>query len=142
MGSTQSLDMDHVVHKIWHWVISKNNWLSAIHIAGVLNEEADEESRQQELRTEWVLNRQDFKFVVEKLGFIITVNLFVSYINTLQFQLKAPLLNNFWIFCRSPLSYLDPPPPNPYFINFPDFVLQILQRLSKPIVLFAKLQAA
>ena len=108
--------MDHVVHKIWHWVISKNNWLSAIHIAGVLNEEADEESRQQELRTEWVLNRQDFKFVVEKLGFIITVNLFVSYINTLQFQLKAPLLNNFWIFCRSPLSYLDPPPPIPILL--------------------------
>ena len=25
MGSTRSSDMDHVVHEIWHWVISKNN---------------------------------------------------------------------------------------------------------------------
>ena len=44
--------------------------------------EADEESKQQELRTEWMLNRQDFKFVVEKLGFIPTVDLFASLINT------------------------------------------------------------
>ena len=44
--------------------------------------EADKESRQQKLRTEWMLNRQDFKFVVEKLGFIPTVDLFASRINT------------------------------------------------------------
>ena len=37
-------------------------------LQGVLNAEADKESRQQELRTEWMLNRQDFKFLVEKLG--------------------------------------------------------------------------
>ena len=44
--------------------------------------EADKESRQQELRTEWVLNRQDFKFAAEMLGFIPTVDLFASHINT------------------------------------------------------------
>ena len=70
------------VHKIWHWVILKNNWLSATHIPDVFNVEADEESRQQELRTEWMLNRQDLKFAVEKLGFIPTVDLFASRINT------------------------------------------------------------
>ena len=43
--------------------------------------EAGKESRQQELRTEWILNRQDFKFVVEKLGFVPTVDLFASRIN-------------------------------------------------------------
>ena len=74
--------MDHVVYKIWHSVILKNNWLSATHNPGVLNVEADEESRQQELKTEWMMNRQDFKFVVEKLGFTPTVDLFASRINT------------------------------------------------------------
>ena len=43
---------------------------------------ADKESRQQELRTEWMLRRQDFKSVVEKLRFIPTVDLFASRINT------------------------------------------------------------
>ena len=38
------------------------------------------------------------------------------------------LLIKFWIFCRTP-----------FLINFPDFVLQIFQRLLKPIVLFVKL---
>ena len=106
VDSTQSLDMDHVVHKIWHWVISKNNWLSATHIAGVLNEEADEESRQQELRTEWVLNRQDFKFVVEKLGFIVTVDLFASYINPVLQHLTE---KNFQIPLPFYLNLLRPP---------------------------------
>ena len=40
-------------------------------------------------------------------------------------------LINFWIFCRTPLSYLAPP----RVITFPDFVLQIFQRLLKRIVL-------
>ena len=38
------------------------------------------------------------------------------------------LLIKVWIFCRTP-----------FLINFPDFVLQIFQRLLKPIVLFVKL---
>ena len=49
---------------------------------------------------------------------------------------SPPFLINFWIFCRiphSPFSFLiwtSPP-----LINFPDFVLQIFQRLLKRIVL-------
>ena len=50
--------MDHAVHEIWHWVISKNNWLSATHIPGFLNVEAGKEYRKEKLRTEWMLNRQ------------------------------------------------------------------------------------
>ena len=43
----------------------------------------------------------------------------------------VPQLINFWIFCRTSLSYLVPP----RLITFPDFVLQIFQRLLKRIVL-------
>ena len=32
---------------------------------------------------------------------------------TLQFQIIVPPLINVWIFCRTPLSCLDPPPPPP-----------------------------
>lgn len=47
--------------------------------------EADKEFRQEELRTKWMLNRQDVKFDVEKLGFVSTIDLFASHINT-QFE--------------------------------------------------------
>ena len=92
MGSTRYIDMHHVVHKIWHLGISENNLLSATHIPGALNVEEDKESRQQELRTEWMLNRQDFKFVAEKLGFVTTIDLFASRINTQleKFMLYRP----------------------------------------------------
>ena len=43
--------------------------------------EAGKESTQQESRTEWILNKQDFKFIVEKLGFVSKVDLFASRIN-------------------------------------------------------------
>ena len=59
--------------------------------------------------------------------------------STLQFQIIVPTLINFWIFCQTPPTL----PPfliwTPPLINFPDFILQILQRLFKRIVLFAKL---
>ena len=37
MGSIKSIEMDRVVHDIWSWVISQNNWLTATHIPGILN---------------------------------------------------------------------------------------------------------
>ena len=82
MGSTGSSDIHYAVLEIWHWVILKNNWLSATHIPSVLNVAAEKVSWQQELRTEWMLNTQDFNFAVEKLGFIPTVDLFASCIKT------------------------------------------------------------
>ena len=51
-------------------------------------------------------------------------------VGTLHFQIIVPPTN----------SFLSPLPP-PLLINFPDFVLQIFQRLIKLIVLFAKLYA-
>ena len=57
---------------------------------------------------------------------------------TLHLQIIVPTcLLVFGFFVGTLLSYLDPPPP--MLINFPDFVLQIFQRLLKPIVLFLKL---
>ena len=46
MGSIKSIEMDRVVHEIWSWVISQNNWLTATHIPGILNTEADKFKKQ------------------------------------------------------------------------------------------------
>ena len=58
MGSVKSIGMDNEVHLIWEFISTQNNWLTAIHIPGVFNEDADRESRKQELRTELMLNRR------------------------------------------------------------------------------------
>ena len=82
MGSSRSQDMDEVVHKIWEWAISKHIWITTTHIPGILNTEADKESRLSETRTEWMLNKKDFNYVKEKLGFEPTIDLFATRINT------------------------------------------------------------
>ena len=82
MGSTKSLEMDHQVHVIWHWAISSNNWVTATHIPGILNVEADQESREQATRTEWMLNKKDFQQIIQTLEFNPTIDLFASRLNT------------------------------------------------------------
>ena len=54
---------------------------------------------------------------------------------------NSPPLINFWILLEPapPPRFLFGPPPPPPIINFPDFGLQIFQRLLKLIALFAKL---
>ena len=54
------------------------------------------------------------------------------YFHYLQFQIIVPsLLINFWAFCGTPISYLDPR----RLIDFRGFVLQMFQRLLKRMVL-------
>lgn len=81
MGSMRSLDMDKEVHKIWNWVQENHNWITATHIPGKLNTEADEESRKQEMRTEWMLNIADFKNILKQLSFTPNIDLFASRLN-------------------------------------------------------------
>ena len=81
MGSIKSIEMDRVVHDIWSWVISQNNWLTTTHIPGILNTEADKESRMQETRTEWMLNKLDFRRIVQELKFNPKIDLFASRLN-------------------------------------------------------------
>ena len=82
MGSIKSVNIDKQVHKIWEWAISKNNWLSATHIPGILNVDADRESRKCETRTEWMLNKSVFKSVIHELLFSPSIDLFSTPINT------------------------------------------------------------
>jgi len=81
MGSTKSIEMDKIVHEIWDWALSKNNWISSTHIPGKLNVEADRESRETETRTEWMLNREIFLSTITALNFKPDIDLFATRLN-------------------------------------------------------------
>ena len=85
-GTSKSKPCDDMAKQIWAWAIHKNIWLSATHIPGILNVQADEESRKQETFTEWKLNPNLFNYICTKLKFIPDIDLFATRINT---QLKT-----------------------------------------------------
>ena len=48
---------DTLSKQIWKWAQENENWLSATHIPGIQNTEADLESRKNEVHTEWKLRK-------------------------------------------------------------------------------------
>ena len=82
MGSSKSLTLHSEVLDIWEWVLSKDNWITASHIPGILNIEADEESRKNDTRTEWRLNPDAFEYILHSLSFTPEIDIFASRINT------------------------------------------------------------
>ena len=77
-GTKQSCNM--ITRDIWQWCIQRNIWLSACHLPGVENTEADRESRLNHDNTEWQLNPKLF----HRLGQIWPkpeIDLFASRIN-------------------------------------------------------------
>ena len=75
MGSCKSLLCDHEVRKIWSWAIERDIFITAAHITGILNLEADQESRKSELRTEWKLHEFIFGYIQKYLDFYPSVDL-------------------------------------------------------------------
>ena len=82
MSSTRSIDMDQVVHLIWKFILMHDNWVTATHIPGIFNEEADLESRKHETRTEWMINWKYFEKMIKSLNFKPAVDLFSTRLNT------------------------------------------------------------
>ena len=82
MDSTRSIDMDHVVYLIWNFILKHDNWIPVTHIPHVFNEEADIESRKNETRREWMINRKYFEKIMKSLNFKPTVDLFATKLNT------------------------------------------------------------
>ena len=81
MGSSKSLRLHEIVVQIWEWALAHGNWLSASHIPGVQNVQADKESRKNDIRTEWMLSDDSFEDILHKLEFCPTIDLFASRIN-------------------------------------------------------------
>ena len=69
MGSCKSLLCYQEVWIIWSWGIERDISITAAHIPGILNVEAEQESRKSELRTEWKLNESIFGHIQKYLDF-------------------------------------------------------------------------
>ena len=82
MGSSKSSILDYHIKMIWEWILASNNWISASHIPGILNVEADEESRKNDSKMEWKLNTNEFNYIVKQLQFKPCFDLFASRINS------------------------------------------------------------
>ena len=67
-----------VVQQIWYWAIHGNIWLATTHAPGKKNVETDKESRKQEQRTEWMLNKKDFGRILHKRNCTPKINIFAS----------------------------------------------------------------
>ena len=82
MGSSKSYLLNREIKLAWDWVLERDNWISASHIPGKLNVEADEESRRSETRTEWKLSKHYFDTVIAHFCFDPVVDLFATRINS------------------------------------------------------------
>ena len=79
-GGMTSHDMDSLASKIWNWCINKNIFISAVHISGVSNVQADFLSRNFSDCTEWQLKRQIFDRLCKQC-FLPDIDLFASRLN-------------------------------------------------------------
>ena len=68
MGGSQSSGCNKIAFDIWEWCIQRHIWLSATHIPGRENIEADRKSRLFDDKTEWKLDSNAFIYCVELWG--------------------------------------------------------------------------
>ena len=80
MGGCKSLQCDSVAKQIWDWAISKDIWLSAAHIPGLVDTEADNLSRSFNFTLEWMLPKHIFNSIVIHFG-QPNIDLFASRLN-------------------------------------------------------------
>ena len=128
MGGIKSVTCNSMATLIWKWCINHNIWLSATHIPGSQNTEADKESRVLKGSTEWSLSQKVFNTIKEHWG-MFDIDLFASRLN-----FKVPLYVS-WRhdpgakFINAFLMDWKPP----FFYAFPTFSLiaTCLQRIEQ-----------
>ena len=80
MGGTKSSKLNALASEIWAWCILRNIWISAVHIAGKTNVEADKRSRTMHDQHEWMLDKQQFQLIQNKYP-MLEIDLFASRLN-------------------------------------------------------------
>lgn len=80
MGGSHSTLCNSVTKQIWDYCIANGVWLSATHLPGCKNTEADKESRQFNDRTEWMLDPIVYRSIAMKFG-KPQIDLFASRLN-------------------------------------------------------------
>jgi hypothetical protein len=82
MGSVHSDACHLMARKIWDFCISHNIWLTAAHLPGSANVDADYASRNfTNIDTEWMLNSSSLKKALKTLQFQPEIDLFASRLN-------------------------------------------------------------
>ncbi|XP_053389192.1 uncharacterized protein LOC128552195 [Mercenaria mercenaria] len=80
LGGMQNKAMDMLAKEIWQWCISRNLFVTAYHLPGCENVEADYMSRNFSDTTEWMLKRQIYSRLTSQL-FMPNIDLFASRLN-------------------------------------------------------------
>ncbi|XP_078616244.1 uncharacterized protein LOC144884664 [Branchiostoma floridae x Branchiostoma japonicum] len=81
-GGCKSLTLCKTALNLWKWSLARGLTISAEHIPGVQNEEADTASRVFQDTTEWSLHPDLFRLASRQLNFHPEVDLFASRLNT------------------------------------------------------------
>ena len=81
MGGSRSYKCNLLAIQIWQWAIERQLWLSVEHVAGVLNQEADSESRDRNNSGEWALSQNVFENLSDIFKVTPTIDLFATRIN-------------------------------------------------------------
>ena len=80
MGGSKSTMLNTLAKEIWDWCIARNLWISAVHIAGKLNIEADEKSRKFSDKHEWMINDRLFNEIITSFP-ALNIDMFASRLN-------------------------------------------------------------
>lgn len=80
MGGVKSYDCNELAKSFWSYCATRNLWITAVHLPGVLNVEADRLSRVFQEELEWMLDRQVFVSISHKFG-VPEIDLFASRLN-------------------------------------------------------------
>lgn len=80
MGGMASMHMDMLARQLWNWCIARNIFVSATHLSGSLNCQADFSSRNFSDSTEWMLKKEIFKRICDQF-FVPDIDLFASRLN-------------------------------------------------------------
>ena len=80
MGGIKSPDCNDMAKQIWQWCRVREIWLSACHIPGSTNVDADTESRKINSSTEWFLHSDVFADINKMWG-PFQIDLFASRLN-------------------------------------------------------------
>ena len=68
VGATKSIPCNEMATMIRYWCLNHSIWLSATHIPGSKNIQADKESRVVKESTEWSLSQEVFNAIQERWG--------------------------------------------------------------------------
>ena len=116
MGTDKCKDRHQLVTAIWLWCMEHSVWLTAVHILGAENIDADLQSRVFNTNLEWTLNKPIFAAAISKLSVSSNIDLFASRLN---FQIQpyvsfhpdpgAIAINAFHMSWKPYLSHIFPP---------------------------------